>query len=116
MLVLTRERDQSIVIGDDVVVTLLESDRHKAKIGIVAPLDLRVDRSEVRDRIAAKGGPDARASPPPSRHVDTIARLRCDLRQAQDALRMVLARGPRYAWTDRKWTAITSALGTEPGP
>jgi carbon storage regulator len=107
LLVLTRFRDESIIIGDDVVVQVVDLRGDRVRLGVVAPVDVRVDRSEVRDRIAAAGGQDARASP--SRHVDTIARLRC-------ALQMVLSRGPRHAYTDREWATIAAALAPPPPP
>jgi carbon storage regulator len=47
MLVVTRKRDEKIVIGRDVVVTVLEIRGDKARIGISAPPHVAVMRSEL---------------------------------------------------------------------
>jgi carbon storage regulator CsrA len=49
MLVLTRKVGESIRIGDDVVVTVLEVRPSRIRLGIVAPLSVRVQRGEHRD-------------------------------------------------------------------
>ena len=47
MLVLTRRPNQSIVIGDGIVVTVLEVRGDQVRIGIQAPRDVDVHREEV---------------------------------------------------------------------
>ena len=47
MLVLTRKSNQSIMIGDDVEVTVLAIMGEKVRIGIQAPRDVPVFRKEV---------------------------------------------------------------------
>jgi carbon storage regulator len=47
MLVLTRKTNQSIMIGDDVEVTVLAVSRDKIRLGITAPKDVPVYRKEV---------------------------------------------------------------------
>jgi carbon storage regulator len=47
MLVLTRKSNQSIMIGDDVEVTVLSVIGEKVRIGIDAPRDIRVFRKEI---------------------------------------------------------------------
>ena len=47
MLVLTRRPDQSIMIGTDIVVTVLEVRGDQVRIGIKAPRDVDVHRDEV---------------------------------------------------------------------
>lgn len=54
MLVLTRRTNQSIMIGDDVEVTVLAVSGEKVRIGIEAPQDVPVFRREVYVRIAAE--------------------------------------------------------------
>ena len=49
MLVLAREEGESIMIGDDIEVTLIRSTNGKARIGVSAPRDVMVDRSEIRE-------------------------------------------------------------------
>jgi len=50
MLVLTRKPNQSIIIGDDTVVTILAVRGNQVRIGIDAPPDVSVDREEIRER------------------------------------------------------------------
>ncbi|MEA2340921.1 MAG: carbon storage regulator [Solirubrobacteraceae bacterium] len=47
MLVLTRKSNQSIMIGDDIEVTVLSIMGEKVRIGIQAPRDIPVFRKEV---------------------------------------------------------------------
>ena len=47
MLVLTRRSSQSIVIGKDIVVTVLEVRGDQVRIGVSAPRDVEVHREEV---------------------------------------------------------------------
>ena len=47
MLVLTRKTNQSIMIGDDIEVSVLAVSRDKIRLGITAPKDVAVFRKEV---------------------------------------------------------------------
>lgn len=47
MLVLSRKKEESIVIGSNVVVKVLEIRDSKVKLGIEAPSDMSVHRKEV---------------------------------------------------------------------
>lgn len=51
MLVLTRKVHQSIVIGDDVEVVVLEVRGEQVRLGIRAPKDVTVHRKEIYDQI-----------------------------------------------------------------
>ena len=53
MLVLSRKVGESIVIGDDVVVTILEIRGDLIRVGIDAPNRVKVHRSEVFEAIEA---------------------------------------------------------------
>jgi carbon storage regulator len=49
MLVLTRKSMQHIQIGDDIVVTVVEVRGHKVRLGIDAPKEIPIRRSELKD-------------------------------------------------------------------
>jgi carbon storage regulator len=51
MLVLSRFINERILIGDDIVVQVVDVRGDKVRLGIVAPPHVRVDREEVRERI-----------------------------------------------------------------
>lgn len=51
MLVLSRHRDESIMIGDDVVITIVDIRGDKVRLGIKAPQEVPVHRQEVYDAI-----------------------------------------------------------------
>jgi len=52
MLVLKRKEGQSIDVGDNVRIVLREIRGSHAKIGILAPRDVRVKRSEIEESVA----------------------------------------------------------------
>lgn len=57
MLVLSRHRDESIIIDGRIVVTVVEIRGDKVRLGISAPAEVPVHREEVQERIdAASGG------------------------------------------------------------
>lgn len=72
MLVLSRQRDESIVIGDKVVVTIVDIRGDKVRLGIQAPGEIPVHRQEVyeaiqrenrkTDRLQQSGEPAANAT------------------------------------------------------
>ncbi|HOL55755.1 MAG TPA: carbon storage regulator CsrA [bacterium] len=51
MLVLTRKRGQSILLGDNIEVTILEINRDSVKIGINAPKNVEILRKELYEEI-----------------------------------------------------------------
>jgi carbon storage regulator len=52
MLVLTRKKDETIQIGDSVVVKVISFGRGKVKIGVEAPAAIRVLRGELAETMA----------------------------------------------------------------
>ncbi len=51
MLVLSRKLNQAIMVGDNVRIVVVSVDRDQVKLGIDAPRDIPVHRSEVFDEI-----------------------------------------------------------------
>ena len=51
MLVLSRQRDESIMIGDNIVVTIVDIRGDKVRLGIDAPTEIPVHRQEVYEAI-----------------------------------------------------------------
>jgi carbon storage regulator len=51
MLVLSRHKDERILIGEDISVLVIGVKRGKVRLGVEAPKHIRVDREEVRQRI-----------------------------------------------------------------
>jgi carbon storage regulator len=60
MLVLSRKLGEKIVIGDNIVVTVVKIDRNQIRIGIEAPSDVLVYREEIAPQRVEK---DARPRP-----------------------------------------------------
>ncbi len=52
MLVLTRKKDQSIIINENIEITILEVQGDQVRIGINAPRDISIHRKEVFLQIA----------------------------------------------------------------
>lgn len=51
MLVLSRQRDESIMIGDDVEIIIVDVRGDKVRLGITAPKSIPVHRREIYDAI-----------------------------------------------------------------
>jgi carbon storage regulator len=79
MLVLTRKTNQSIMIGDEIEVSVLAVSRDKIRLGITAPREVPVFRKEVylsilREKMSTHGGqPDGRAAGRVHRALDKLS-------------------------------------------
>ncbi len=62
MLVLTRKVDESIIIGDDIEVKVVEISGKSVKLGIEAPRELSVHRKEVYEAILRENIEAARSA------------------------------------------------------
>ncbi len=65
MLVLSRHRDESIIIGDDIVITVVEIRGDKVRLGIAAPIEIPVHRQEVYEAIQREKKEAAQKAAPP---------------------------------------------------
>lgn len=64
MLVLSRKKNESIIINDNITVTVIEIRGDKVRLGIEAPKTVSVHRREVYEAIHSQ-------NPPPSRDRET---------------------------------------------
>ena len=67
MLVLSRHRDESIMIGDDIVITIVDIRGDKVRLGIDAPTDIPVHRQEVYDAIQRENRKASQTDPSATR-------------------------------------------------
>ena len=63
MLVLSRQRDETIMIGDDIQVTVVAIRGDKVRLGINAPREVSVHRKEVYDAIRRENRAAAQVKP-----------------------------------------------------
>jgi carbon storage regulator len=65
MLVLSRQRDESIMIGDEVEITIVDVRGDKVRLGITAPKSIPVHRREIYDAIQREKGEQTDVAPKP---------------------------------------------------
>jgi carbon storage regulator len=56
MLVLSRKRNEQIVIGENIVVTVVDVRGDKVRLGVDAPQDVPIHRHEIHDAIQKESG------------------------------------------------------------
>jgi len=71
MLVLSRQRDESIMIGDNVVVTIVDIRGDKVRLGIEAPSEIPVHRQEVYEAIQRENSRASQVQPGDTKGLDT---------------------------------------------
>lgn len=69
MLVLSRQRDESIIIGDNIVITIVDIRGDKVRLGINAPTEIPVHRQEVYEAIQRENLRAGRMEPKDVRNV-----------------------------------------------
>lgn len=72
MLVLSRQRDETIMIGDDIAITIVDIRGDKVRLGITAPTKIAVHRKEVYEAIKAENQRAATIAPPHSGDIAAI--------------------------------------------
>ena len=63
MLVLSRQRDETIMIGDEVEITVVDIRGDKVRLGITAPRSIQVHRKEVYEAIKRENQQAAKLNP-----------------------------------------------------
>ena len=71
MLVLSRQREESIMIGDNIVVTIVDIRGDKVRVGINAPTEIPVHRQEIYEAIQRENQRAARLDPKDLRSVNS---------------------------------------------
>lgn len=72
MLVLSRQRDETIMIGDEIEITVVDIRGDKVRLGITAPTTIAVHRKEVYEAIKRENEQASRLAAP---DVTTLAGL-----------------------------------------
>ena len=84
MLVLSRHRDESIIIGDDIVITVVDIRGDKVRLGIAAPIEISVHRQEVYEAIQRENRQASRLEPQEARQVENLTPpVRRDVRRSR---------------------------------
>jgi carbon storage regulator len=69
MLVLSRQRDESIIIGDNIVITVVDVRGDKVRLGIDAPREVSVHRREIYEAIQRENQQAAKIRPEEARQI-----------------------------------------------
>lgn len=64
MLVLSRKVDESILIGDDIEIVLLRIQGGQCRVGIRAPRNVRISRSEIYEEFKGRHASASNGTPP----------------------------------------------------
>lgn len=78
MLILTRQLNDKILINDDIVISVLEIDGDKVKIGIDAPIKHKIIRKELLDEVKSSNIEASKAS------ADDINKLKFIINNAKE--------------------------------
>lgn len=62
MLILTRKVNESLIVGDNITITVLGVKGNQVRIGVDAPKDVAVHRKEIYQRIADQPAEDNESS------------------------------------------------------
>ena len=115
MMIMSRRKNESVVIGDDIVISVVEVRGDKVLLAVVHPKDVPVHRQEVFDAIHGSPPPE-----PPPRSLEETAFLRAVLEAPDDeAIRLIFAdwleeRGDPYGEFIRIQCGLTKLPPAEP--
>jgi carbon storage regulator len=70
MLILTRRVGETVMIGNDVTVTVLGVKGNQVRVGVNAPKDVAVHREEIYERIKREEDQDSRSGDPVAKLAD----------------------------------------------
>ncbi len=76
MLVLSRQRDQTIMIGDNIEITVVDIRGDKVRLGITAPGEISVHRKEVYEAIKRENRAAAAVTPDDIAQVASVSKDR----------------------------------------
>ncbi len=98
MLVLSRQRDETIMIGDDIEITVVDIRGDKVRLGINAPTRISVHRKEVYEAIKAENQKAAQLSGAelPSLRENPAAQLRARPSNLAPSARLRPGAGPGF--------------------
>ncbi len=103
MLVLTRQRDQTIMIGDDIEITVVDIRGDKVRLGITAPSTVPVHRKEVYEAI--------------KRENEQAAQFNSRIQNGDlDVIRRAISPGPPKTKTRANPSALTAGAAPSPQP
>jgi len=84
MLVLTRKIDESIIVGENIVITILGIEGDKVKLGVEAPREIPILRKELLDAIREQEQvANQLARQPSAETIEALRRLILELDQAE---------------------------------
>jgi len=83
MLVLSRQRDESIMIGDDVEIIIVDVRGDKVRLGITAPKNIPVHRREIYDAIQREKSEKKESEKQPEKEAKTKQEEKPQAKQEQ---------------------------------
>ena len=84
MLVLSRQRDESIMIGDDVEIIIVDVRGDKVRLGITAPKSIPVHRREIYDAIQREKNDKKEPEKQPEKESKASKQEKTEKQQEQD--------------------------------
>ena len=115
MLVLSRQRDESIMIGDNIVVTIVDIRGDKVRLGINAPTEIPVHRQEVYEAIQRENVRASRLEPKDTRSLGKPGRARSPCQRGLGLFERQYRRQPGHRLDGPLAVWRFAAVATQPG-